>query len=51
MGQAVQIGKKMKAKYMILTHFSARYPKVRFKIYNKLDLTLFRSLPCHTISM
>ncbi|VDM60788.1 unnamed protein product [Angiostrongylus costaricensis] len=28
MGQAVEIGRKMKARNVILTHFSARYPKV-----------------------
>ncbi|EYC31268.1 hypothetical protein Y032_0004g2064 [Ancylostoma ceylanicum] len=28
MGQAVEIGRKMKARHVILTHFSARYPKV-----------------------
>lgn len=28
MGQAVEIGLKMKARHVILTHFSARYPKV-----------------------
>ncbi|WKY04767.1 hypothetical protein Q1695_005631 [Nippostrongylus brasiliensis] len=28
MGQAVEIGRKMHAKHVILTHFSARYPKV-----------------------
>ncbi|CAI4223781.1 unnamed protein product [Auanema sp. JU1783] len=28
MGQAVDVGKRMKAKHIILTHFSARYPKV-----------------------
>uniref|UniRef100_A0A8R1DHN0 ribonuclease Z n=1 Tax=Caenorhabditis japonica TaxID=281687 RepID=A0A8R1DHN0_CAEJA len=28
MGQAVDVGKRMKAKHVILTHFSARYPKV-----------------------
>lgn len=28
MGQAVEIGRKMKAKHVILTHFSARYPKI-----------------------
>ncbi|CAJ0601391.1 unnamed protein product [Cylicocyclus nassatus] len=28
MGQAVEVGRKMKAKNVILTHFSARYPKV-----------------------
>ncbi|PAV81067.1 hypothetical protein WR25_10665 [Diploscapter pachys] len=28
MNQAVEIGRKMQAKWIILTHFSARYPKV-----------------------
>ncbi|XGW29697.1 hypothetical protein V3C99_009052 [Haemonchus contortus] len=28
MGQAVEIGRKMRARNVILTHFSARYPKV-----------------------
>ncbi|CCD68706.1 Zinc phosphodiesterase ELAC protein 2 homolog [Caenorhabditis elegans] len=28
MGQAVDVGKRMNAKHIILTHFSARYPKV-----------------------
>lgn len=28
MGQAVQVGKKMNAKYTILTHFSTRYHKI-----------------------
>ncbi|CAL2040910.1 unnamed protein product [Caenorhabditis brenneri] len=28
MGQAVDVGRRMKAKHIILTHFSARYPKV-----------------------
>lgn len=41
MGQAVEIGRKMKARHVILTHFSARYPKVsagpNFRVYGCPD--------------
>lgn len=44
MGQAVDIGRRMGAKNIILTHFSARYPKVGI-FFNVFSIFVYFQVP------